>query len=156
MELKQYKGDLLTSKADVICHQTNCLGIMGGGVALQIRRKWPQVYEEYVKYCEQFQDNPEKLLGDVQMCSIGNGQYVANIFGQCYCGTDKRYTDYEALKKGFAEVANWVKSGRVQSVAFPKLFGCGLAGGDWSIVSVMIEDAFKHTDAVVEIWEFQG
>ena len=36
----QYKnGDILEAEEKIICHQTNCLGIMGAGLALQIARK---------------------------------------------------------------------------------------------------------------------
>ena len=39
--------DITKSNADYICHQVNCQGVMGSGVAKAIRDKWPQVYEEY-------------------------------------------------------------------------------------------------------------
>jgi O-acetyl-ADP-ribose deacetylase (regulator of RNase III) len=44
-------GDLLDQKTDVIAHQVNCLGVMGAGVALQIKNKWPEVYEGYKNFC---------------------------------------------------------------------------------------------------------
>ena len=36
----------------VICHQVNCQGVMGAGIAKQIRARWPEVYEDYKKTIE--------------------------------------------------------------------------------------------------------
>ena len=41
------KGNLLESDCNYICHQVNCQGRMGSGIAGQIREKWPIVYEMY-------------------------------------------------------------------------------------------------------------
>ena len=46
------KGNLLESPVHIIAHQVNCLGIMGGGIALQIKNKWPKVFEEYKEFIE--------------------------------------------------------------------------------------------------------
>ena len=39
MALIKIRGDLLESKADYICHQVDCMGVMGSGVALQVKNK---------------------------------------------------------------------------------------------------------------------
>lgn len=39
-------GDLLKQdKVDIICHQTNCKGVMGAGIAFQIKRTYPEVFK---------------------------------------------------------------------------------------------------------------
>ena len=40
------KGNLLDSDCDYICHQVNCQGVMGSGIAKQIRERWPEVYKD--------------------------------------------------------------------------------------------------------------
>ena len=41
-------GDLLKQdKVDIICHQTNCKGVMGAGIAFQIKRTYPEVFKKY-------------------------------------------------------------------------------------------------------------
>jgi len=50
--IKIVKGDLLTTKTNLICHQVNPYGIMGAGVALQIKERFPKVYQEYKRYCK--------------------------------------------------------------------------------------------------------
>ena len=44
-------SNLLNIRSGVICHQVNCIGAMGAGLALQIRNKWPIVYEKYKEDC---------------------------------------------------------------------------------------------------------
>ena len=39
-------GDLLESNCNFICHQVNCQGVMGSGIAKQIRNLFPFVYED--------------------------------------------------------------------------------------------------------------
>ena len=56
MDLKCLRGDITTlpennSHDTIICQQVNCMGVMGAGLAAQIRRKWPNVYNEYRKRC---------------------------------------------------------------------------------------------------------
>lgn len=45
--LKHIKGDIFESGAQVILHQVNCQGVMGSGVAKQVREKYPIVFEYY-------------------------------------------------------------------------------------------------------------
>lgn len=51
MAVKVIDGDLLTTNANYICHQVNCQGRMGSGVARQIREKYPTVYQWYKVRC---------------------------------------------------------------------------------------------------------
>lgn len=54
MSIKHVKGDILTTPTrnedTVICHQVNCCGVMGAGLAKQIRDKWPVVFDEFVSF----------------------------------------------------------------------------------------------------------
>lgn len=130
----------------ILAHQTNALGIMGGGVALHIRHTFPDVYAEYVKYC-QTQVNVEtnnqkfkRILGSTQICDthIVNLQ-IANMFGQYEIGTHKRQTNYEWLYQSLHSLFTDVSLLTCNVVlAFPKYLGCGLGGGDWRIVEAMI------------------
>lgn len=158
-QITVYNGDILTSDADVIVQQVNCCGIMGAGLAKQIKERWPKVFEEYKRQCElpnaQGYDRSH-LLGKVQCskvtdCITGRQIIIANIFGQNRYGTDKRYTDYKALTKGFIEIADGF-NGKI--IAIPEKIGCGLAGGDWKIVSHIIAGVFADTTGAVQIWKY--
>jgi O-acetyl-ADP-ribose deacetylase (regulator of RNase III) len=149
------KGNLLDSKAEVIGHCTNCRGAMGAGVALQIRRKWPVVFNRYHSIWEYYRTNHKESdqLGttDLVETESGSNQYVANLYGQDDHDASLRQIDYEALYNSLAGLSKQMEN-KFKSVAFPFKMGCGLAGGEWTIVEAMIKFLFKNYD--VEIWEF--
>lgn len=134
-------GDILESDCRVICHQVNCCGVMGAGLAKQVRAKYPSVYTRYKHECET--NSKRSLLGTAQYVQVSENprQFVCNIFGQCFYGTDKRYTDYDALRTAFQSIAYHFPT---HSIAIPYNMGCGLAGGDWQTVLSIIEDELSN------------
>ena len=56
-------GDLLKCEEDIICHQVNTFGEMGGGVAYQIKMKYPKASREYEEFCAG--KSEEDLIGSV-------------------------------------------------------------------------------------------
>ena len=50
--IKIVDGDLLQSNLPLIAHQTNCLGVMGAGIAKSIKNKWSLVYTQYTNFCK--------------------------------------------------------------------------------------------------------
>lgn len=140
------KGDLLEAKEDIIVHQVNAIGVMGAGIALQIKKKHPNVFKEYTQLVNSVKDKSD-LMGYCQIVAvegrdISNMKYVANIYGQLGIGRNKKQTDYNALSKSLEELFKFARVNRL-SVALPYNIGCGLAGGDWDIVSKIISDAAK-------------
>lgn len=149
--VKEFDGNILDSGADIICHQVNCQGAMGAGLAKQIRHRWPMVYKHYKNFCDI--NNPYDNLGNVQLVRVSDKQYIANIFGQLNYGRwNVRYTDYDALRKGFDYLAQ-LQNKKKFRVAIPYGIGCGLAGGDWSVVRSDIDSAFCGDYADCEIWK---
>ena len=130
-------------EAEILANQTNCLGRFGSGVALAIKNKYPEVYEGYRNFCK---ENKHKLLGSVYICDTNDGKTIANLFGQERYGRVGRYTDYNALNSALYSLANYMKDCGMQSVAFPYKIGCGTGGGDWNLVSKMIQEHFKDFD----------
>lgn len=140
-------------KLDFICIttnsivKTNVLGVMGAGVAASIKEAFPVIYEVYKKRCDNFSDNPEKLLGQVQIFSTQHNAYnisVANLFAQAACGRDKRQTNYEAIYSCLETLRSRLKE-RKTTIAFPVGMSSGLAGGNWNIIYTMITEVFKDT-----------
>lgn len=136
------KGDLLTSDCDYICHQVNCQGRMGSGIAKQIRNRFPEVYEKYIN---RYEDTvwrgrgTEVMLGSIDIVRLReSNRYVINMYSQADYGYDRnRYTSYDAFAMALEEIKLEVPAG--YSIGFPKNIGCGLGGGDWRIISILIE-----------------
>lgn len=133
------KKNILTVNNGIICHQVNCKGKMGAGLALKIRKKWPIVYEQYQSQCLL----GKIQLGSVQLVKISPALYVANLAGQYGYGRDKRYTNYAALLSCFFDLQKISDKLRLQ-IYIPYKIGCQNAGGDWKIVESDINRSIKN------------
>lgn len=150
--VRHIKGDIFQSNADIIIHQVNCQGVMGSGVAKQVRERYPVVYEAYRALCSNCEPK-KRLLGIAQSVVVNDKTTVVNVFSQENFGYDGRcYTDYDALRKGLEAVRD--STDRDTSIAIPYLMGCHRGGGDWSVVSKMIEKIFNERD--VTLYEYNG
>jgi O-acetyl-ADP-ribose deacetylase (regulator of RNase III) len=62
MPYREYKGNLFASKAQTLVNTVNCVGVMGKGVALEFRRRFPEMFEEYRKVCASRLLRPGQIL----------------------------------------------------------------------------------------------
>jgi O-acetyl-ADP-ribose deacetylase (regulator of RNase III) len=124
------KQDILKIERGVICHQVNCQGVMGAGLALAVRQKWPSVFRAY--------KNSKLRLGDCLIEEAGLHLYVANLAGQDRYGRDKQYTDYYALAAALKQADNFAEEQELQ-LYVPYKMGCTLGGGNWQEVTKIIE-----------------
>lgn len=149
--LKVVNGDLLTAFDDgipAIGHQVNCQGVMGAGLARQIRNHYPKVYEQYKMA---YNGSPD-LLGKIQPILIDKNKTVVNLFAQDGYGRNGLYTDYNALSECLSKLRNYVD----HNVALPFGLGAGLAGGDWNRIYNMIENIFANSDKKLFLYKFRG
>lgn len=138
-------GDLFNApKSQIICHQVNCQGKMGRGIATHFKNKYPDMYDNYVQLCEF-----THMLGQVYCYEDKNhGRFIANLFMQDFYGRDKRYTDYNAMANCFEKMAVFAKNHSL-SLATPYKIGCNNAGGNWKIVYTIIEETCKDIDVYI-------
>ena len=126
--------NLLSVKTGIIAHQCNCQGVMGAGVARQIRDHYPHVYSFYQQACRNGQFN----LGTMQLIQAGASLYIANLGGQYGFGVTRCQTDYKALTQCLKQLHR----ASLQLNLTPYLpfgLGSGLAGGNWDIVKQLID-----------------
>lgn len=148
--LKYKKGDLISAakagEVNVIAHQCNCFNNMGRGIAPQIAKAFPEAEQADDKTLK----GDERKLGRL---SVGrNKEYnilIFNLYGQY--GHWKKpdgsiNTDYDALRSALKEMSAYLTI--LDQVGLPKL-GCGLGGGDWSIVSEIIEEELGDFDVTI-------
>ena len=133
--IKTLYGDVLKIPHIYICHQVNCKGVMGAGVALQIKNAWRDAYYWYLKDCKW--KTKEELLGSISFLSVEDNVSVIHMFAQDDFGRDKRYTDYEAFENCLKEIRRCIPKENA-ILRFPYKIGCGLAGGDWDIIQRLI------------------
>lgn len=143
------KGDVLQTPFQIIAHQVNCKGVMGAGLAKQIRKNYPNLYNAYKFYCN------GANLGDCFGWYTHDGHYIMNIFAQDDYGRDKVYTNYEAMRTAFfngidtfRQAADIYEKDVQLTIAIPYMIGCGLAGGDWDKVQKILSEIEKSRNVV--------
>lgn len=151
------KGNLLDSDCTYICHQVNCKGVMNGGIAKQIRKKWPSVYEVFMEEYENRERiclSVDDIFGDATLIWVEERKgFVFNMYSQISYGSDgRRYTSYDAFAYCLEMIAAKVPEG--SSIGFPKGIGCGLGGGNWKVIYALIEEILGD-DYDVRIYELE-
>jgi O-acetyl-ADP-ribose deacetylase (regulator of RNase III) len=134
--IEEHVGDLLAIGRGIIVHGCNARGRMGSGIALSIKHTFPLAYQAYQQQYRQ----SGLHLGDISVARVGDQKYVVNAVTQEEYGRDpdRVYVDYDAVRQCFTKV-NVLARELGLPVHFP-LIGCGLAHGDWHIVSRIIDE----------------
>lgn len=139
----------------IIAHIVNDVGAWGAGFTRALSRKWPSVERTYRRWASKGlseQINPEEFrLGEIHICWANRGDdnwiAVAHMLAQHGVGTDQRRVDYEALAICLASLRKRAIEKQAR-LALPRI-GCGLAGGDWSVIGPMIERRLDGIDVTV-------
>ena len=145
------EGDLLDyfeeGKCQAIAHCCNCQGVMGSGIALQIKHRFVDAYQAYKAY----EEKSGLTLGSVSAASYPIlGSTIYNLHAQDLFnkpGETVRCVDYEALYASLKIISNHMDSG---ILGIPYKMAADRAGGDWNIVEAMIDSVFPE-DGNVDI-----
>lgn len=110
------KGDLFESPAQTLVNTVNTVGVMGRGVALEFKRIYPKMFEEYRQLCEQ-----KKLdVGKLHLFKSRH-KWILNFPTKREWRQPSRV---EYIKAGLAAFVSTYAAAGIRSVAFPPL-GCG-------------------------------
>ncbi len=135
--------NILNCTEDIIVHQVNVQGIMGGGIAWQLAMKYSELKEEYSNFCKYY-NNAYKLLKGKVFKIMLQGKFIMNMFSQ----KENFDTDYEAMRIGLETIKKYAKDFNL-SIAIPYGIGCGIANGDWKKVYKIIEEVFSDYDVTL-------
>lgn len=150
MQIQYVFGSLLDSDEAVIAHGCNAQGVMRSGIAKDIRERYPQAFTDYYNRWHFFYaEIPNKFLGKVIETKLPE-RTILNIISQEYYGRDPsvRYVSYDAI----ATAIERINELGYTRVAFP-MIGAGLANGNWSVISNIIEAHSNFTPIVYYIDE---
>ena len=111
--VKVKNGNLLEVKEDVIVHQVNVDGIMGGGVAKQLAEQFEGLEKFYSKYCECLNNSYEFLNGNVLFYG-SKDKIIVNMFSQF----PNFETDYEAMNIALNYIKKWASNNN-RTIAMP-------------------------------------
>lgn len=139
--INYYLGDLLAhkDKFDYIAHGCNCFHLMGAGIAGQVSSQFPNTY---------LADIQNSIKGDTN--KLGDFTYdkedkILNLYTQYQPGPN---VDYDAIRKVFRKLN---KEFPGKHIAIPRI-GCGIAGGDWNLVTKIISEECTNIDITVFLY----
>lgn len=141
------EGNIFTSDCQTLVNTVNCVGVMGAGIALECRLRYPQMYEGYVAICEKGQLDIGKLW-----LYRTKRRWVLNFPTK----THWRYPSREAyLRQGLEKLtATYVQKG-IRSIALP-LLGADRGGIDPDVSLGLIREYLGsgHDDLHVEVYRY--
>lgn len=152
--MKIYNGNLFdhfdgvtTPEVDAIAHVCNCQGVMGSGIALAIKNKYHGAYEAY----KEAERNFGLELGDISYNELNSRKYIFNLNAQYACGIGFRHLNYEALYVALNKTRLFMDACELCTIGIPFNMGCDRAGGDWSIVTAMVDSIFGEKVIAVKL-----
>ena len=141
-------GNLFDSDADYIGHGVNCRGIMGAGIAKEFRRRYPDMYVDYVADCSY---SGFLRPGGFSIYVPESGPRVVNLATQDAPGAHAQYEWVWGATSKFA--ASVSRSGRSVRVALPTI-GCGIGGLEWPKVETILRAVeIIYENVEFEIWK---
>lgn len=129
-KFKALIGDMFASEAQTLVNTVNCVGIMGKGVALEFKKLFPNMFEDYVRRC----DRKLVRLGEPYLYEGKSGARIINFPTKDHWRSASRIVDIDA---GLTYLADHVEQWGIESLAMPPL-GCGNGGLEWSEVGPLI------------------
>lgn len=145
----EYKtGDILSEDVEAIVNTVNCVGVMGRGLALQYKNKYPQNFKEYERACKKEMVKPGKMFV-YQTGQLTNPKYIINFPTKRHWKDKSKIEDIEA---GLDDLLQVIQKLHIKSIAIPPL-GSGLGGLEWKVVKKIIEEKLSNIDCAIRVFE---
>lgn len=147
MPIVERSGSIFTSDAQVLVNTVNCAGVMGAGLALEMRYRYPEMYRRYVERCEA---NLVKI-GSLDL-ETSTTPWVLNFPTKKHWRFPSRP---EYLKSGLATFRESWQSLGIRSIAFP-LLGASHGGLDPEVSRSLMVEALQDLPLTIEIWTYDS
>jgi len=138
--MKYSNSSVFNAQAQAIVNTVNCVGVMGAGLALECKLRYPEMYIEYHRLCK----NAQMKVGSLHFYRAQKLPHIINF-------PTKRHWKYPSqldwIEEGLQYFLDNYKDWDIQSVAFPKL-GCDLGGLNWLEVSALMEQYFSKVQDI--------
>lgn len=128
--IKYVSGDIFDSPAQVLVNPVNTVGVMGKGLAVQFKQRYPAMYEAYREAC----DKGLLTIGKLMLHHAEDHSIL--LFPTKAHWREPSRMEY--LEAGLEKFVQTYEEKRIASIAFPML-GCGYGGLDWNGVKPLME-----------------
>lgn len=146
--IRYVEGNIFDCEASALVNTVNLVGVMGKGVALQFKQRYPGNYKAYRAACRQ------GLIGIGRLFVTREPEFAGErIIVNFPTKTDwRRPSEYEYIESGLRDLRRIIERERISSIALPPL-GAGNGGLNWPRVRSMIEASLGDVDADVIVYE---
>ena len=144
--LKQVKGNIFDSEQQTIVNAVNCVGVMGAGIALEYRLRYPEMFEKYLKFCE----SQSLSIGKLWIYKPTFGPWVLNFPTKNHW---KYPTKEKYLRDGLAKFVSIYKEKGIKSIAFP-MIGADKGGLGQEKSLQLLKEYLSDLDIDVDIYQF--
>jgi putative DNA methylase len=138
-------GDMFETPADIRVNTVNCVGVMGAGVALAFKERYPEMFRDYQKACKAGHVQPGKL----HVWKKSAADWVINFPTKRHWREKSRYEDIEL---GLVALREYLSHQGKVRLNLPAL-GCGHGGLDWDRVSAMIREKLDGLEADITVFD---
>ena len=146
MSYKELKGSIFSTKAQALVNTVNCVGVMGKGIALEFRRRYPKMFKEYQHICKKGELQPGQIL------PYRDGE--TGILNFAIKNDWKRPSKVEWIESCLTEFVSSYRDMDIKSAAFPWM---GAMNGGISIETIkkiMRNYLSNLTDIDIEVYDF--
>ena len=127
--LELVTGNLLEADTEALVNTMNTEGVMGRGIALQFKKRYPDMFGAYQRACTEGQVQPGRMHV-YERREMMNPRYIINFPTKRHWRSPSRIED---IKAGLIALSQEIRERHIKSIAVPPL-GCGNGGLDWSEV----------------------
>lgn len=139
-------SNLFETTAQAIVNTVNCVGVMGKGVALEFKKRWPDNYKAYKRACDAGDLQPGTLLifDRRSLLSSPIPRFLVNFPTKDHWRSKSKISYIEL---GLDSLVLEIEKHGITSIALPPL-GCGNGGLNWDEVRPMIVNKLSHLSEV--------
>lgn len=141
------KGNIFESNAQALVNAVNTVGVMGKGIALEFKNRYPENYTVYKTAC----DKGTLKTGSVLAVTESDGKTIINFPTKAHW---KDASKNEYIVEGLIALKYKIVQLNIDSIALPAL-GCGLGGLKWENVKTFIETELSGINADIYVYEPQ-
>lgn len=145
--LKYIEGDLFGSPAQVLVNTVNTVGVMGKGIALEFKKRYPEMFIQYKEQCDKHKLEIGKL-----MLWYGKDHWLLQFPTKEHWRNPSKM---EYIEKGLMTFTRKYADYNILSIAFPRL-GCGNGELDWNEVKPLMEKYLKPLPIDIYIYLGKG
>ena len=142
------KGDLLIDDAQALVNTVNTVGVMGKGIALQFKERFPDNYNVYRKACKDGALTVGQML-ITESKRLDGEKIIINFPTKT---TWRKPSEYSYIEAGLVTLRSKIQELGIRSIAIPPL-GSHNGGLDWSRVRDMIIDSLGDLDCDIRLYE---